>query len=176
MVLDQLTTIQYCDYIASDSMVKLKGYGRKWSRPTPNNIAGFSWRGWGEWRRNSVRIAGVPAEIWTEHISHTSLKQPISWFKIPMLWFKHTWLCNSGYYAGNPRLNLRLPIGSGFSWFPSRWPCLFLSYFFSLNFSSPFSVCFFIPFFFPSSFLPLILYAQLFILSTIRLCFQSPFH
>jgi hypothetical protein len=39
--------------------------------PTEGTTLAFAWRDWGKPRKNSVRIAGLQAEIWTRDLPHT---------------------------------------------------------------------------------------------------------
>jgi hypothetical protein len=55
-------------------MVNFKGFGKKRSWFTPDTIPAFPCLDWGKSRKTSVRIAGIPVEIRTEHLPNTSLE------------------------------------------------------------------------------------------------------
>jgi hypothetical protein len=51
----------------------LRRFGKKRSLSNGGNIQTFAKRGWGKPRKNTVRIAIDPADIWTEHLHNTGL-------------------------------------------------------------------------------------------------------
>jgi hypothetical protein len=56
-------------------MINWKGCGRKWKWPNRFNIPTFSRNDLGKQLKVSVRIAGVLAEIRTEHLPKTNLQR-----------------------------------------------------------------------------------------------------
>jgi hypothetical protein len=50
-----------------------RGFGRKWSWPSRDNIPAFAWRVSRKARGTSVRIASVPAGIRTQYLFNRSL-------------------------------------------------------------------------------------------------------
>lgn len=56
---------------------KLEGFRRKQSWHDRASILEFVWKHWRTLRKTSVKIAGVPTQIWTEHLSNTSLERYI---------------------------------------------------------------------------------------------------
>jgi hypothetical protein len=55
-------------------MSNWKAYEKKWSWPNQDNIPTFVCRDWGNRPETSMRTAGVPVEVQTEHLPNTNLK------------------------------------------------------------------------------------------------------
>jgi hypothetical protein len=53
-------------------MVTWEEIGSKRSWPNLRYYTGTSWRDWGKSRKNSIRIAGLRAEIWAQNLPNTT--------------------------------------------------------------------------------------------------------